>query len=139
MEFNATFLVSIISFLLFMIIMEKILYTPITKIVTEREELIDNNYSNAKAASEKASSLYQNRNDRLGEATANAKKLASEKLAKANEDAKLKTMEAKKNSIAKINAAKENIKAQSEQINNEINNRINEIAENISAKVLGEI
>lgn len=139
MEFNATFLVSVISFLCFMLVMEKILYTPLTKIVEEREGIINDNYKTAKDASERTTSIYQDRDTKLNEASANAKKLANEKLNKANDEAKNKTQTAKQNSIEQINSAKENIKNQSEQITNEINNRINDIAENISAKVLGEI
>lgn len=119
--------------------MQKILYAPITKVVEEREQIIGDNYDTAKSASDKTSSIYKDRDDKLNEAATNAKKLAADKLAKANEEAKAKTTEAKQNSVEKINAAKEDIQSQCEKINNEINSRINDIAENISAKVLGEI
>ena len=138
MEFNATFLVSIISFLCFMIIMQKILYAPVTKIVEEREQLIGDNYSKAKSAEEKTSSIYKDRDEKLFEATANAKKLAAKKIAKSNQEAKIKTTEAKQNSIEKINSAKADIQSQAEQINNEINNSISDIASNISAKARGD-
>ena len=53
MEFNATFLVSAISFIVFTILMNKILYAPLEKIVDERENFINGNYSDAKNADEK--------------------------------------------------------------------------------------
>ena len=139
MEFNATFLVSVISFLCFTVIMQKILYEPVTKIVEEREQLIGDNYGTAKTASDKAAFIYKDRDEKISGATADAKKIAAEKIAKANDEAKIKTTEAKQNSIAKINSAKADIQAKSEEINREIDNRINDIAENISAKVLGEV
>ncbi len=48
MEFNATFIVSAISFIVFTIIMNAIFYKPIQKIVTERQKFIDENYEEAK-------------------------------------------------------------------------------------------
>ena len=47
MEFNATFIVSIISFVVFVLIMNKIFYVPITKIVEEREKKLKENYDDA--------------------------------------------------------------------------------------------
>ena len=51
MEFNATFLATIISFIIFVLLMNKILYAPILNIMEERRKFIDANY---KAAEEKA-------------------------------------------------------------------------------------
>ena len=43
MEFNATFLVSAISFILFVFIMNAILYKPVIKIMEEREAFLKSN------------------------------------------------------------------------------------------------
>ena len=43
MEFNATFLATIISFLVFVFLMNKILYEPMGRIVAERKTFIDEN------------------------------------------------------------------------------------------------
>lgn len=53
LEFNATFFVAMFSFIVFMMIMNSILYKPLTKISEERENLISKNYSDAKLTSEK--------------------------------------------------------------------------------------
>ena len=42
-EFNATFLVAMISFVVFIIIMNAILYKPILSIIEERQAYIDKN------------------------------------------------------------------------------------------------
>lgn len=138
MEFNATFIVSIISFILFTLIMNEILYKPVTKIVEEREHLINENYENAHASNEKASAIYADREDKLNKTAAENKKLTAEKLADANNQAKIKTNEAKQNSVEQINSAKSELINKSEVLNNELNSRIDGLAENISAKVLGE-
>ena len=48
MEFNATFLATIISFVLFVILMNKILYAPILNIMEQRKSFIYGNYSDDK-------------------------------------------------------------------------------------------
>ena len=48
MEFNATFLATIVSFIVFVILMNKILYAPILNIIEERENLVETNYRSAK-------------------------------------------------------------------------------------------
>ena len=47
LEFNATFFVAMFSFIIFMIMMNAILYKPITRIEEERENLISKNYKDA--------------------------------------------------------------------------------------------
>lgn len=138
MEFNATFIVATISFIIFMMIMNKILYQPISKIVDDRDNLINDNYNHAKNNNEKAQGIYKDRDTRLNNSIAESKKLVADKIADANNKAKSATSEAKKNSIKKINNAKEDIKNKSENINSELNNRVDDIAEHISAKLLGE-
>ena len=61
MEFNATFLVSIVSFLLFVGIMNKIFYAPLTNVMTERKDLLDTNYSDAKRFDDDAQAILKDR------------------------------------------------------------------------------
>ncbi len=139
MEFNATFIVSVISFIIFTLLMNEILYKPVSKIVEEREHLINDNYESAKESKEQAGAIYADRDEKLSKTAAENKKLTAETLAKANADAKNKTTDAKQNSIAQINEAKSDIQNRSEALNNEIKGRIDELADNISAKILGEV
>ncbi len=138
MEFNATFIVSIISFIVFTLIMNEILYKPITNIVEEREHMINENYENAAVSKDKTTAIYTDRDEKLSKTAADNKKLTAEKMAEANNLAKNKTTEAKQNSTAQINEAKSDIQNRSEVLNNELKGRIDELADNISAKVLGE-
>ncbi len=138
MEFNATFIVSIISFIIFTLLMNEILYKPITKIVEEREHVINDNYECANASKDKTTAIYTDRDEKLAKTAASNRQLTAEKLAEANNIAKNKTNEAKQNSAAQIDSAKQEIQSKSEVLNNEVKGRINELAESISAKVLGE-
>ena len=59
LEFNATFLVAMISFIVFMVIMNSILYKPLARIAKERESIINSNYDNADITKEKTENLKQ--------------------------------------------------------------------------------
>ena len=59
LEFNATFFIAMVSFVIFMIIMNAILYKPLERIVRERRDLIDNNNMKSKTALEKLDSLQK--------------------------------------------------------------------------------
>ena len=65
MEFNATFLASIISFLVFVFLMNKILYSPMEKIVKERQKFIDENFNSADENYKKADGLEHQREEKL--------------------------------------------------------------------------
>ena len=75
MEFNATFLVTAISFIVFCIIMNAIFYKPLEKIVAERKKFIDNTNEEAKHNREKSASILKDRTEKLGSAKQNAKKI----------------------------------------------------------------
>jgi len=47
MEFDATFLIAAISFILFVLIMNKIFYAPVFKIMQLRNQTVEDNYSKA--------------------------------------------------------------------------------------------
>ena len=68
MEFNGTFLVSIITFVLFVILMNKILYAPILGIMSERKEYINDNYKIATDNNLKAEELISTKEEKLVEA-----------------------------------------------------------------------
>ncbi|MCD8377276.1 MAG: ATP synthase F0 subunit B [Candidatus Gastranaerophilales bacterium] len=57
LEFNATFFVAMFSFIIFMIIMNSILYKPLVKIEEERDKLISKNYEDTKITTEKVEEL----------------------------------------------------------------------------------
>ena len=57
LEFNATFFVAMASFVIFMMIMNAILYKPLERIVKERQDIIDKNNLKSKIADEKCDVL----------------------------------------------------------------------------------
>lgn len=73
MEFNATFLVSIITFIVFVFLMNKVLYAPILNIMEERKKFIDDNYNSAKENDEKTNELILEKEEKLLDAKNKAK------------------------------------------------------------------
>ena len=73
MEFNATFLVTIISFIVFVYLMNKILYSPIQKIVTEREDFVNSNLKDAETNNDKAKALSEDRDNKISNARNDAR------------------------------------------------------------------
>lgn len=73
MEFNATFLVTIISFIVFVYLMNKILYAPIQKVVTEREDFVNSNLKDAETNNDKANALSKDRDNKISNARNDAR------------------------------------------------------------------
>lgn len=138
MEFNATFLVSIISFIVFTWIMNMIFYKPLENVINERQEFIDETTKVARNMSEEADKISADRELHLSKANEDAKQVINDNVSKAKEQAKLRTDEAKKQSNESIVSAKNDLNSQAEQTKELLKGNIKELAESISQKILGE-
>ena len=78
MEFNATFLATIVSFIVFVLLMNKILYAPILNVMEQRKSFIDGNYDDAKKNEAKIEKLVQKKEEKLLEAKSEAKEIFNE-------------------------------------------------------------
>ena len=135
MEFNATFFVSAISFIVFTFIMNLIFYKPLSKVINERKNLINDALSDAKNSTEQADSILKNKTERLQKTAKDSKKLINDRINEANEKLKILTSNAKLKSNEDIESAKEKLKLEAQEL--EKNLEIKYIAEVISSKVLG--
>lgn len=139
MEFNATFLISAISFILFTLIMNKIFYKPLEIIMDERQRYINDNKTDAQNSSTRADALIKDREDKLNKSVVESKKLIADKVNEANENSRALTEEAKQKSKEDINRAKEALISQAAQSEDELDSKIQELANVISSKVLGNM
>ena len=137
MEFNATFFVSVISFLMFVFIMNKIFYAPLTKIIGQRKELLDANYNDAKQLNDNADSILRERDERMSDVEHKSRKLISDKIEAENLKAKDLTSQAVKKSSAEIQAQKNELLKDKEEAMPVLDSKILGLAESISSKVLG--
>ena len=134
MEFNATFLVSMVSFIVFIVIMNAIFYEPILKIIEERENFINGNYNDAKSSREESVILTNKKETRLTEALTESRKIISENVNNANEKSKNLTDNAKLASQQKVTTTKIQLQEQEKEIANALS--IQDIAQSISDKIL---
>jgi len=100
MEFNATFAVTVISFLVFVFLMNAILYRPLENIVEEREKLLADNCNDADNAKKQAESLLKQKAELIAKSKIEAKRLIDAKIkegydrsAETVKNARLKSME----------------------------------------------
>lgn len=136
-EFNATFLVAMFSFVVFIMIMNMIFYKPILGIIEERENLINNNYNDAKKSTEKAQNLLDDKEKRLDETLKTSRKIITDKTREVNEASNKLLAEAKQKSKNEIQTAKDNLKTQEKSI--DLTENIEELSDNIYKKLLGDV
>lgn len=118
-EFNATFLVAMLSFVVFIMIMNAIFYRPILNIMRKRDEYVNSNYDEAKELSEqaekldikKAETIQQTQNEcrtEIKNVVENAQGLASKNVQDARTEVK-NEIQLKKDSLVRESEALEGV------------------------------
>ncbi len=65
LEFDGTFIFALISFIIFVLIMNVILYRPITKIMEERQKFYDKNKKTVMESKKKAEDILREKQDKI--------------------------------------------------------------------------
>ena len=137
MEFNGTFLVTIITFIVFVFLMNKILYAPILSIMEERRAVIDGNYKVAEDNTLRVEGLVEEKEEKLTAAKSDAKGRYNEvveefKAKRANivNDAQLSAKDQLEHSEAELENA-------SDAVKNALKSSMNDLANDIVEKVIG--
>ena len=138
MEFNATFIISAISFILFTVIMNKIFYKPVGNIINERQNFIDETINAAKKSDLEADNILKSRDEKLGDSLKNSKKIISDKTADANKDAAKILLQARESSKNRISAVKEKLFVQANDLNREMEQRVDNLSDLIVNKIFEE-
>lgn len=139
MEFNATFLVSIISFILFTLIMNKIFYKPLDKIMTERQEFIDGTLSDAKISNDKAAALLKDKDEKLQDSLVKNKKLIADSALDANNKAAQLKQNAKLSSKEYVENVKVKLQNDAINLNEQLSDEVEDLAKIIADKIMGEV
>ena len=138
MEFNATFIVAFASFIVFTVIMNLILYKPLSKIVEARQKFLEEHYNDASEAREKTHAILTDKEQKLEDSKLNAKRII---LGKA-EEAKLKkaalTAEAQQSANQTIAVAKGELDKSKTDAQSVLSHQVVDLAQSISSKILGE-
>jgi F-type H+-transporting ATPase subunit b len=137
MEFNGTFFVTIISFIFFVFLMNKILYLPVRKIVDARNDLINGNYALADDNNKKAEDMSKKREIDLLKAKEDARLKYNEVLDDYKEQRVEIISAAQKDAGDELNEAYRNLENVSNEAKNELKTHIADLANDIVEKVLG--
>lgn len=135
MEFNATFLISALSFIVFVFIMNAIFYQPVMKIMEERNAFINKNEQDAMKANADSEEISKQKQNELSKARAEAKVSVDEGSEKFKTENK---------AVIETFAADQKHKTETEKnkLNNEAINsqqELNQSSENISKMITNKI
>lgn len=138
MEFNATLIVAFVSFIVFMFIMNSILYKPLNKIISERHDYLNDHYKDANLKKEKAKSILADKAEKLEKSKVDAKKLIAEKTEKVKAQKTAITKEAQHKATETINSAKTELEKSKADAQDVLTAKVVDLAQDISSKILGE-
>lgn len=138
MEFNATFIASVISFIVFTIVMNAIFYKPLDKIVQERQKFIDETNEEAKTKLKKSEAILKDKAKKIEKTKHDAKKVIVEKTDDAKSQKNAITTEAQQKASSTIDTAKADLQRSKEDAQGILTNNVVDLAQSISAKILGE-
>ena len=136
MEFNATFLISAISFILFTLLMNKIFYKPLGKIMNERENFINDNLNDAKISNDKAEFLLKDKDEKLAKSLIEARAIVTKELDATNKQSAQITAQAKQKAKDEVDLAKQNLSYEVEGFEDELNSKISELSEFLKNKII---
>ncbi len=137
MEFNATFIVSAISFIVFTLIMNAIFYGPLQKVVSERQKFVDDTLSEAKFNREKSESIIKDKENKLSRARHDAKKILQDKAETTKSSNSSSLQQAQDKSNQRIDEAKKQLEISEAEAKTVLDDEAKKLAELISAKILG--
>jgi len=138
MEFNATFIVAFVSFIVFTVIMNLILYKPLSKIVTQRQNFIDEHYKEAKEHTTKSEAILKDKERKLTKTKHDAKQIIVDKTNEVKTQKSTMTSDAQQKAGKTIDSAKEDLQKSKNEAQGVLSNQVIDLAQNISSKILGE-
>ena len=138
MEFDATFFIAAISFILFTIIMNKIFYAPVMKMMEDRENYIASNYKEADDAKVKIKENTDLKNSQLEETRNEGRGIISEKSNEAKRQNTEKIHSAKQTTIDNIAKAKEELIEEAKNSQEVLLANVVDISKEISHTLLGD-
>lgn len=137
LEFNATFLVAMISFVIFMFIMNAVLYKPIERIQHKRAEIIDADVNAAKKSQEQTDSLKEQHKKMIEESKSTARLTFNDKVNEYKTKRDNIIDNAKKIAKKIVEDKNNELNQEESQAKEVLNSQMNQFAGAIATKVLG--
>lgn len=138
MQIDGTFIFVVISFVIFLFIINAILYRPFSRAIEERDEFFDKNSKTQQESKEKAQALLDEKENLLKKTRSEA----GEFVKKASEDAKnqgeIEISKIKRETSKKIEENKNTLQNEAQSAKQEIKSEISNIVKQITSKILNE-
>lgn len=138
MEFDATFLIAVISFIVFIFIMNKIFYAPILKIMQERQSFVEQNFEAAALTNKETEKQVNYRNDELEKSRDEARSLIAVHSQALKAEKSKKISDYKNELYSDIAKQRENLRNSALEAKETLKDNIVDIAKDISQMLLGE-
>lgn len=137
MEFNGTFFATIITFIVFVFVMNKILYTPILKIMEDREDFIRSNYKEAEDNNAKSEELAEEKAEKLDEARDDARGKYIETVDGYKTRKSEILQEAQNKATDELEQSRNELNKVSDEVKQGLKSSMSELANDIVEKVIG--
>ena len=136
LEFNGTFIILAISFVIFVALENVIFYRPLKKILRERADYIKGNETFAGESYTAMQSLIAQKDEKIAKAREKSSVLLNDTNAKAQEEFDIAIKEAKQNSNKYLNETQVQLEEEKIQVKNELKKEIGIYASDIISKIL---
>lgn len=139
-EFNATFIVAMLSFAVFILIMNAIFYNPILNMIRTREEYINSNYEDSKKLEASAEEFKQTHAQKIKETQDKCRQEFKEHINEVQTIATSEIRNARENSKMEIQNRKDKLYEKESVLNKELKDTVEKnLAQEITKKLTGGI
>ncbi|OGI22044.1 MAG: hypothetical protein A2287_09695 [Candidatus Melainabacteria bacterium RIFOXYA12_FULL_32_12] len=138
LEIDGTLIVVIISFLAFMVIMQKIFYAPMTEIRQDRNNYINDNLEKARITREESGNIVKDYENTITQARIKANNIVFDSTSSANKDKSQVIGDTMNEVNNQVQIGRESILNDKNNAREALKPQIISLAHSISAKVLGE-
>ena len=137
-EFNATLIVAMISFVVFMFVMNAIFYRPILDIIRKRDSMVNKNYEDAKALANQAQQISNEYHSKLSDAKEQNRNNMAVEIENAQNMSFEKVQQAKEHAKVQIQQDKDMLESEKTKLYQEVDSKlIGELSSQIVKKVVG--
>ena len=138
MEFDATFIVSVISFIVFVLVMNKILYKPIIDVIEKRSMLYKQNDNEVLTNDKEAEKILSKRDEKIKNAKRKSHEITLDGINNAKETKDKIVQNAREDIKKEYNARKTEMNEEINSVKDEIRNNIDDISSLIASKIFKE-
>lgn len=138
MEFDATFLIAVISFVVFVFLMNRIFYAPILKIMQARRSFVEQNFNSAGNTKKETEQQINYRNSELDKSREESRNLIAEHSQKFKSERNIKLAKYKEELYSDIASQRDSLKTSALEAKEVLKDNVVNLAKDISQLLLGD-